>query len=299
MSDLDELIAEAGRTHVIPPREDPALLERLRDPGVLARARELLQSKDRSERHRAILCIERIGYVVRDQETAELLLGHADSSKDKYEVSTALDALKGCHPPRPLPSEPLVRLAGNREWLVWQSAVRCLHLAVADEVEPALLERLDADREGLVYVAIELRYMHSSESIRVLEQLLGHESLDVRCVALDSLGVRLGAGVLPYARRLGGGRQQAEKLWAEEWLARFGDADDVPFMIARVKSLLSGKRQIQCEPPEVSRVIPFLLRYPDLPQALAVLDALRRRAERLPENERRWLEAHTPEVLSQ
>ncbi len=69
----------------------------------------------------AILCIERIGYVLRDQQTAELLLGHADSSKDEYEVSTALDALKGCNPPRPLPSEPLLRLARHREWLVWQS----------------------------------------------------------------------------------------------------------------------------------------------------------------------------------
>jgi hypothetical protein len=72
--ELDALIAEAGRTHVIPPREDPALLERLRDPAVLERARELLGAKGRGVRRRAILCLERIGYVRGDQESAEALL---------------------------------------------------------------------------------------------------------------------------------------------------------------------------------------------------------------------------------
>jgi HEAT repeat protein len=297
MSDVDELIAEAGRTHVIPPRENPILLERLRDPAVLARARELLGSKDESVRRRAILCIERIGYVLHDQRTAELLLHHAVNAKDKYEAMSALDALKNCTPPEPLPFEPLLRLARRREWQVWQSAVQCLHLAPADEVEMALLERLDADREGLVYVARELRYMHSPDSIRGLEELLGHESLDVRCIALDSLGERLGPGVLPYARRLAAGRQQQEKWWAEKWLARFGDAEDVSFMADRVKSLLGGRRQREHEPPEVSYVVEFLLRHEDIREARTALDAIRRRGERLPDNERRWLAAHAPQLL--
>jgi HEAT repeat protein len=297
MSDVDDLIAEAGRTHVIPPRENPALLERLRDPAVLARTRELLASKDEGVRRQAILCIERIGYILRDQETAELLLHHAVDAKNKYEAMSALDALKNCRPPEPLSSEALLRLARRRDSQVWQSALQCLHLAPADEVESALLERLEADREGLVYVARELRYMHSPESIRALEELLGDASLDVRCVALDSLGERLGAGIVPYARRLAAGRQQQEKWWAEKWLARFGGAEDVSFMADRVKSLLSGKRQRQFEPPEVSYVVDFLLRHEDIPAAQAALDAIRRRGERLPDNERKWLEAHAPQLL--
>jgi len=68
-------------------------------------------------------------------------------------------------------------------------------------VEHALLERLDSDAYGLVYVARELRFMSSTQSIKALEDLLGSSTLDVRCVALDSLGERLGAGVLPFARR--------------------------------------------------------------------------------------------------
>lgn len=290
--DVDDLIAKAGRTHVIPPQEDQALLERLRDPRVLERARELLGSSDGSARSEAILCIERIGYVLHDQETAELLLDHADSTKDRYEVMTTLDALKGCTPPRPLPAEPLVRLVRRPEWQVWQAAVQCLHLANPDAVEPALLERLDADAVGLAYVARELRFMRSAASIEALEKLLGHKTLDVRCIALDSLGESLGEGVVPYARRLAAGRNHQEKWWAAKWLARFGDADDAPFFASRVKALLTGKRQRQYEPPEVSYVAEFLLRNADVPEARVALETLRQRAARLPANERAWLEQH-------
>jgi HEAT repeat protein len=300
VGELDELIAEAGRNHVIPPQEDLGLLERLHDPRVLARAKELLQTKDKQLRHQSILCIERIGFALRDQQTAELLLHHADTTKDKYEAATALDGLANLDPPQPLPAEPLLRLVHRREWLVWHAAVQCLHLAPANRVEQALLDRMDADRYGLVYVARELRYMRSAESIRALERLLDHQSLDVRCVSLDSLGDRLGEGVVPYARRFATGRQWQEKAWAEMWLGRFGDAEDVPFMSHRLKSLVSGRRQIECEPPEVSFVVPFLLRHagdPD-PRARAALDAIRRSPERLLGNERAWLEQHEPEVLA-
>jgi hypothetical protein len=257
MTGLDELIAEAGVTHVIPPREDQSLLERLRDPRVLARAKELLHSENGDRRTEAILCIERIGYALRDQETTELLLHHADATKDRYEAETALDGLKHLDPPLPLPPEPLLRLARRPEWLVWQSAIRCLHLAPADRVEPALFERLDADRYGLVDVAYELRYMRSEESIRALERLLSHASLDVRCVSLDSLGERLGKDVVPYARRLAAGRRWEEKLWAEAWLGRFGGAEDVPFMADRVKRIASGRRQIGCPHPRPLMSFPF------------------------------------------
>jgi HEAT repeat protein len=295
---LDELIAEAGQSHVIPPKEDPSLLERLRDPRVLARAKELLGSEDKEVRRRSILCIERIGYVLQDQETAELLLRHADATADKYEAARALDGLLNLHPPQPLSPEPLLRLARRREWLVWHAAVQCLHLAPANRVEQALLDRMDADRYGLVYVAGELRYMRSAESIRALERLLVHQSLDVRCVSLDSLGNRLGEGVVPYARRFATGRQWQEKLWAEMWLGRFGDTEDVPFMSDRLKSLVSGRRQIECEPPEVSFIVPFILRHEEDSSARAALAAIRRRSERLLKNERAWLAEHTPEALN-
>src|SRR5712691_4919659 len=198
---IDSLIERAGRTHVIPPREDQSLLDLMREPRVFRRATELLRSKNKEERHRAILCLERIGYVLEDQQTAEVLLQHADRTKDQLEVMTTLDALKNCTPPEPLAAEPLVRLARRPEWQVWHTAVQCLHLAPAGEVEHALLERLDSDAYGLVYVARELRFMSSTQSIRALEDLLGSSTLDVRCFALDSLGERLGAGVLPFARR--------------------------------------------------------------------------------------------------
>jgi hypothetical protein len=298
MSDLDELIADAGQHHVIPPQEDQTLLERLRDPRVLVRAKELLHSRDKQLRHQSILCIERIGYALHDQETAEVLLHHADTTRDKYEVATTLDGLSNLSSPEPLPPEPLVRLVRRREWLVWQAAVRCLHLAPPDRVEKPLLERMDADRYGLTYVAHELRYMRSGESLLALERLLRHSSLDVRMVSLGSLGARLGPGVVPYARRLAEGRRWEEKLAAEWWLDRFGDARDVPFMAGRLKGLASGRRRTECYPPEVSFVVPFLLRHESDPKARSALDAVRRRPERLLPNERAWLEQHEPEVLA-
>src|SRR6266581_270399 len=126
---IDSLIERAGRTHVIPPREDQSLLDLLREPRVFRRATELLRSKNKEERHRAILCLERIGYVLKDQQTAEVLLQHADRTKDKLEVMTTLDALKNCTPPEPLAAEPLMRLVRRPEWQVWHTAVQCLQLA--------------------------------------------------------------------------------------------------------------------------------------------------------------------------
>jgi hypothetical protein len=256
--------------------------------------RRLLASKDAATREDAIRALGRIGRERRDQETAELLLRHADAAKRRAETEDALAALKTLTPPRPLPPEPLLRLARRREWQVWHEAVQLLHFSTPDEVEAALLERLGEDRYGLVYVARELRFMRSPETLRALDRLLGHADLDVRCVALDSLGERLGAGVVPYARRLAGGRQHQEKRWAEKWLAHFGDAHDVPFMADRARKLLSGKRQRIHDPPELSYVVPFLERFSDAPEAQAALAALRQRSERLPENELAWLEAHAP-----
>jgi HEAT repeat protein len=297
MSDLDDLVREAGQSHVIRPHEDPALLERVRDPRVLERAAELLESDDSGWRSRAILCIERIAYAKPDQETAELLLRHAESAKDKHEVMTTLTALARCTPPRPLPSEPLLRLARRREWQVWHDAVSCLHLSIPEEVEPALLERLDADKYGLVYVARELRYMKSPESIRALEQLLEHETLDVRGVALDSLGERLAEGVVPYARRFAAGKRREEKWWAEEWLGRYGDAEDIPFMAERVKKLTGGTIRGNYLPPELSLIVPFLKRHADSAEAQKALERIGGRMDRLPAFEREWVEEHAPELL--
>ena len=294
-SELDELIERAGRTHVIPPREEQSLLDLLHQPRVLRRASELLRSTSKEERTRAVLCIERIGYALKDQETAELLLQHADRTQDKLEVMTTLDALKNCTPPRPLPAEPLLRLARRPEWQVWHPAVQCLHLAPGHDVEPALLERLNSDANGLVYVARELRFMSSSRSIQALDDLLGHATLDVRCVALDSLGERLGAGVLPFARGLAAGRAQ-EQWWAEKWIARFGGSEDVPFVAKRAKTLTTGRRT-QVEPPEVATLVPFLSRHAEQPDARAALDHLKRHADRLPDNERSWLEVHAKHLL--
>jgi len=290
-SDLDQLILQAGRTHVIPPREDPALLDKLRDPRILARARELLSAKDVDWRKRAVLCIERIAYAQHDQETAELLLQRATTAKDKYEVMTTLEALKGCTPPHPLAAEPLLRLARNKHWQVWLPAVECLHLAPAEQTEPALLEHLDADNNLLVSVAKELRYMASSRSLQALEQLLEHKSVDVRCVALDSLGERLGPDVVQFARRLAAGVHQ-EQWWAEKWIARFGDVNDVPFMAKRARALVGAKRQRQYEPPELSYLLPFLSRYSDVGDVRVALDLIRVKIDRLPENEGRWLQKH-------
>jgi hypothetical protein len=120
---------------------------------VLERARVLLGAKEQDARRRAILCLGRIGYARRDQESAEALLAHARTSRSKDETATAPTALSRLTPPRPLPAEPLVELVRRPECQVWSTAVQCLHLANAPDVEPALLERVDADPEVLPYVA--------------------------------------------------------------------------------------------------------------------------------------------------
>ena len=109
--DLDQLIQEAGRAHVIPPREDPALLDKVRDPRVLARARELLSATDKDWRQRAILCIERIAYAQHDQETAELLLHHTDCGLMRLNESQLVPQLE-----REAGVKLLFTLASSRTW---------------------------------------------------------------------------------------------------------------------------------------------------------------------------------------
>jgi hypothetical protein len=110
------------------------------------------------------------------------------------------------------------------------------------------------------------------------------------------LGERVGAGVLPFARGLAAGRSQ-EQWWAEKWIARFGGSEDVPFMVKRAKTLTTGRRA-QVEPPEVATLVPFLSRHAEQPDARAALDRLKRRVDRLPDNERRWLEVHAKHLLT-
>ena len=298
LDELDGLLWQAGRTHVIPPQEDPALLERLEDPRALARAKELLESGDAHVRGWAILAVERIGYALGDQDTAETLLAHAASARNKEEVARALSALQRLSPPEPLSGAALVPLIRHPHWSVWHEALRCVRLVPPAEVEPAVLERLDADRYGLVYVAYALRYLESKPSLRALELLLRDVPVvDVRTVAFASLAERLGAAALPYARRLAESRRIEEKLAAEAWLSEHGDADDVPFMAGRLERLLSSPRRRGYLPPEVSYLVPFLRRFPG-PDAENALEKLRRRADRLDDYEREWLAANAPELVS-
>lgn len=171
-------------------------------------------------------------------------------------------------------SAPLIALARRKEWQIWQQAIRCLHLGRFEEVEDALLERMNANRYRLADVAFELRYFRSQKSLEALEYLLGHEALDVRCIALDSLGERLGRGVLPYARRLAAGRQHQEKRWAERWLAEHGTAEDVDFMAARARRLARPGRSASVPASEFSHLASFLRRFAHDPRAVAALLAL-------------------------
>jgi hypothetical protein len=301
---VDALITAAGKTYVMPGFEDPSLLERLRDPHVLERAEELLTAADEDTRHRAILCIGRIGYVLDDQDTAELLLRHAAAHTRKAsEALVALDALQALHPPRELPAEPLVRLARRPEWSAWHAAVRCLHLTDAGAAEMVLLERVAAidtmgptDRLGMIDVAFELRFLTTPTSLQALESLLSQPSEELPCVALDSLGERLGAQVLPHARTLAGHRLSTHKWRAQKWLARYGDVDDVPFMAKRLRQLGTGSRSGSL-PPEVSFLVPFLLAHEEEPAARRALDRIRSSSERLPEQERAWIAEHVPHLL--
>lgn len=293
--DLDSLIEQAGGTHVIPHREDPAVLEQLRDPRVLARARSLLTARDETSRHAAILCIERIGYVLRDQETAELLLDFAYRTRDRYERDAALLGLASLTPPRPVPAAPLLDLV-RRGGRPSPPAIGCLHLAPADEVEPLLLGLADdADPIVPIYVARQLGRLVSEDSLAALVRLLEHRGADVRGVALVALARRLGPAVLPHARRSLRGPRAVQTL-AFRYVCEHGDVSDLPAVLGRLKKLPGAR--LQYEPPEVSALVPFVLRFRADPRAAAALERLGRAVGGLPPNERRWLEHHAPEVLA-
>jgi hypothetical protein len=140
-------------------------------------------------------------------------------------------------------------------------------------VEPAVLERLDADKYGLVYVAHALRHLTSDASLRALEQIFGEApDMDTRTVSFWSLAHRLGSGALSYARELAGARRIEEKRAASQFLAEHGDEQDVPFMAGRLKT-----RSTKWLPPEETWIVPFVRGFESVPEAAKALRAFERR----------------------
>src|SRR5205823_14388355 len=129
--------------------------------------------------------------------------------------------------------------------------------AKPETVEAAVMRRVAVKPEDQVHVAHALRHLGSKESLQALVYLLGAEKVDVRCVALDSLVERLDADALPYLREFTKRRTFEEKWWAEKWLAAYGTADDVPWMLDRLETLFKRRRKRSHSPPEVSYLIPF------------------------------------------
>jgi hypothetical protein len=268
LDELDGFLWQAGRHHVIAPREDAAVLEQLREPRMLERARELLGKEEW-----AIIALERIGYARRDQETAELLLDFAANAKKKDDAGTALGGLRNLSPPSPLSGQQLAGLIRHPDWHVWHEALRCVHLVPPDDVEPAVLDRLDADKYGLVYVALALRHLTSDASLNALEHVFAEApDMDTRTVSFWSLAHRLGSGALPYAHELAGARRIEEKRAASQFLAEHGDERDIPFMAGRLKT-----RSTKWLPPEESWVVPFLRRFESVPEVATALRAFERR----------------------
>jgi hypothetical protein len=134
-----------------------------------------------------------------------------------------------------------------------------------------------------------------------------------RCSSNDSsvrrpISTYILARFTPWPYGSGGGRSRTrgsshrrieEKLAAEGWLLDHGEISDVPFMAKRLKRLITAKRVRTYLPPEVSLLVPFLLRFRDVPEAADALEAVRADHTRLGEAERRWLEANRAYLLSE
>jgi hypothetical protein len=73
----------------------------------------------------------------------------------------------------------------------------------------------------------------------------------------------------------------------------------VPFMAERLKRLITAKRVRTYLPPEVSLLVPFLVRFRDVPEAADALEAVRADHTRLRVPERSWLEANVPYLLAE
>lgn len=178
------------------------------------------------------------------------------------------------------------------------------------QIAIALPAPLDADLTAVLCEAARRRGPSAIDAVRALrnaapsdevraalEKALESTDVDVRSLAIDSLGSVFGTGARSYWEAWLGSSSAPQRMAAEEVLGAYGDSADIPLAAVHLGKIIRRKSSIEWEPPRGNEIIDLLVRYRELPEAKAALADLTKRWPKLPEELQRWLREHHPDLV--
>jgi HEAT repeat protein len=157
--------------------------ERLNDETLLDELAALIQSsRNTRERKAAYFIVGAIGSNTGTPFSAAILLRGASLEKDKYVLSSVLEALRKASKPNDIPLDPIYHLLDDPRWLVRHAAI----LALANSDAPVTEERIIAhlfetkDAFDKVYCHVALGSIGTLRSLDAIEANLKSRKRDVK-----------------------------------------------------------------------------------------------------------------------
>lgn len=172
--------------------------ETLSDSSVVDELADYVTNEEDKERRKAAYFIlGRLGQKFRSMDCASILLSCLSSEKDKYVLSSLLDALSQIAKPGSLDLGSVYRLLHDDRWMVRHSAIQALRQTNAPEAEDKLIELLTmtADPNDMVYCHATLNEIGTAKSLPYLQKNLDSRKRDVKLsaqLAIEAIKSRAG-----------------------------------------------------------------------------------------------------------
>jgi HEAT repeat protein len=271
--------------------------EMIDDPRFLPHLRQLLENRrDEDTKCHLYTVIGHIGRNADNHAAAEILLNRIGFEHTKFTLMWLLDAIadqEGI-----LECRPILRVLGDKRWMVRHAAIGALGACRDPRAEAALIRVLEQSKDpsDLIYANAALGRIGTRRAVAALARHIHHRKDDVKASAIYALA-RIGNTTLtPLFLDALGDRSQVAKGYAVNALYQHGDSSAVPAVCARIKDILKRDRKTRTMPKtELMVAVEFILRFrhdEEVGQIVeATLDWLRPRVKNLFAEEQEWLAA--------
>ncbi len=160
--------------------------EQVADATILSELQAFLAtSKSKDEREAVYFLLGAIGANASDVRCAIVLSNYITQERDKYVLSTILQALAKITKPRDFPLENVFHCLSDKRWLVRHAAIQALRATDSPDVEDRLLQHLISPIEpfDVIYCQVTLGGVGTAKSLPALTQNLRSRKRDVKMSA--------------------------------------------------------------------------------------------------------------------
>jgi HEAT repeat protein len=217
-----------------------------------------------------------------------------NEEKNKTIIENLLNSISSFDKPKETDLKNIFTFIDNKSRILRHSAIRALKHCNSNECEIKLMMILEnsTNHYDLYYSIQTLSSSGSLKCISKLKELVKHSNQEVSGSALSTI-IKLAKNkeVNLYREQLASGKN---KFTALEGVIKFGNEEDIPNVIKRIKDLVSKKRVIEIVGEygysEIIIAMFFLLKYPDNKSVSEIYTVLKtKKNEFLWNNEKEWL----------